>query len=326
MGVTILTAVLLMTLSGNTTEGMRITVSYFEKTQARLISNSGIEIYLEKMRQNKTLSGSFPNNTLMGGRYDITISGPDTLLRISSRAVYNGVTHRGFAMARRRAVGFPQVKSALYVSANTIDLHLNGNVDIDGNDHKIDGTAGAAPSLPGIGVDSPADSAYAVNDISTKISKTIKGIGGVPSVRTVPDNTDWLALTKDLIFSADIVLSPGTYSGGATFGTTTNPKITYVNGDVGFTNASGAGIMIVNGDMKLSGNFKFYGIIIAYGTSSIRTQTIGNNGIYGGTIIVGESVQIDSQGNSFFHYSNEAIQLAKANLKSSRFEILNWWE
>ncbi|MGE5364424.1 MAG: hypothetical protein ACM3SM_09855 [Bacteroidota bacterium] len=326
LGVSILTTILMMVLNGNVSDGVRLTSHFFEKTHARLISNSGVEIYLEKLRRNKTLKGNFNNNTLMGGSYDISITGADSLLKISSTATYNGVVHKGFATARRRPVTFPMVKSSLYVSASTLDLHLNGNVDINGNDHRLDGSPGTGAAVPGIGVDSPADSAFVVNDLSTKISKTIKGAGAVPSVRTIPDNTDWLALTKDLIFSADIVLSTGTYSGGQTFGTIAQPKITYVNGNVDFTQASGAGIMIVNGDMKLSGNFNFYGIIIAYGQSSIRTQTIGNNGIYGGTIIVGDDVAIDSQGNSLFYYSTEAINLAKANLKSSRFEILNWWE
>ena len=84
--------------------------------------------------------------------------------------------------------------------------------------------------------------------------------------------------------------------------------------------------MIVNGSINLSGNFKYYGIVIIYGQSTIRCQTIGNNGIYGGTVLVGEEVSIESLGNSYFHYSTEAINLSKLKLKSSRFEVVSWWE
>jgi hypothetical protein len=76
----------------------------------------------------------------------------------------------------------------------------------------------------------------------------------------------------------------------------------------------------------MSGNFKYYGIVIVYDQSTIRCQTIGNNGIYGATILVGKEVSIESQGNSTFYYSSEAINLAKLKLKSSRFEIVSWWE
>jgi hypothetical protein len=84
--------------------------------------------------------------------------------------------------------------------------------------------------------------------------------------------------------------------------------------------------MVVNGNINLSGNFNFYGILIAYGQTTIRTQTIGNNAVYGGTILVGENVSLESQGNAKFYYSNEAIENAQVNLKSSRFDILDWWE
>ena len=109
-------------------------------------------------------------------------------------------------------------------------------------------------------------------------------------------------------------------------GTTSDPKITYVNGNVGFTDVSGAGILIINGNVKLSGNFNFYGIVLVYGQSTIETNMIGNNGIYGGTIIVGDNVNVKADGNASFYYSSEAIALAQMNLKSSRFEIVSWWE
>ncbi len=32
----------------------------------------------------------------------------------------------------------------------------------------------------------------------------------------------------------------------------------------------------------MSGNFTFYGIVIAYGESKLVTKTVGNAGVYGG--------------------------------------------
>jgi hypothetical protein len=326
LGVASLISLLIINLNANTNRSLDTTLDMYKQTQARLISNSGIEVYLEKMRRDKSLNGTFTDNDLLGGKFDLYISGPDTNLTIRSVGYYSDKIHTSIVNARREPVKMPGVNSALYISSNAVSLNLNGNVDINGNDHKLNGTPGSEPSLPGIGVDDFTDSAFVINNVKSKITKTIEGYGGAPSVYTVPDETDWLALSEEFIFSADTVLTTGTYSSGSEFGTITNPIITYCNGDVDFTDASGAGIMIINGNINLSGNFNYYGIVIVYGQSSIRCQTIGNNGIYGGAILVGDAVSIESQGNAKFYYSWEAINLCKVNLKSSRFKILSWLE
>lgn len=325
VGLSALISLLIINLNEDTNRSLDTTVDMYKATQVRLISNSGIEVYLEKMRRNKTMTGNFPDNSLLDGEYDISIAGPDTNLTITSDAIYLEKEHTSIVNAKREPVKMPGVNSALYISSHTISLNLNGNVDINGNDHPIFGGPAKSP-LPGIGVDDVTDSAFIINNVKSKISQDIKGAGGAPSVRTLADTTDWLALSEEFIFSADTILTTGTYSSGSVFGTTTNPIITYCNGNVDFTNATGAGIMIINGNVNLSGNFNYYGIVIVYGQSSIRCQTIGNNGIYGGTILVGQSVEIESQGNAKFYYSWDAINQCKVNLKSSRFKILSWLE
>lgn len=326
IGVSFLTTFLILKLNANSKQGLQTTVDYYELTQARIISNSGVEVYLEKLRRDKTLSGTFTNNSLMDGSYDISITGPDTSITLSAMGHYGNTNHPVIVTARRRKMKMPNVNSALYISSNNLSLNLNGNVDVDGNDHLMNGLPGAAPPLPGIGVDTPSDSAFVIDNIKSKLTNDIKGYGGAPSVYTTSDNIDWMALTEDFIFSADTVLSTGTYSNGSSFGTADEPIITYANGDVDFTDAIGYGVMVVNGNINMSGNFKYYGIVIVYGESSIRCNTIGNNGIYGGCVLVGESVSVESQGNSKFYYSSEAINLGMLKLKSSRFEILTWWE
>jgi hypothetical protein len=109
-------------------------------------------------------------------------------------------------------------------------------------------------------------------------------------------------------------------------GTAGDPKITYVSGDVNFNSQSGYGILVVNGNLRMNGNFKFHGLIIAYGESTIESTVNGNGGIYGAIVFAGQSVNLKATGTASFYYSSQAINLAKNNLKSSRFEILDWWE
>ncbi|MHB8339346.1 MAG: hypothetical protein ACYDEE_18185 [Ignavibacteriaceae bacterium] len=327
LGLSIIIGILIVNLNANSTRGLQTSVDSYSEMQSRLIANSGVEIYLEKLRRDKSLTGNFIGNSLMGGSYDVYISGPDSNLTIKSVGHFNGNDHTCIVTAKRSPISIPNITSSIYVSTADLGLNLSGNMYINGNDHNLDGSAGPSPSLPGIGVNSPTDSAYIINNIKPNISNSILGAGVSPSVSTVSSNTDWSSVTQNFIFAADTTISTGTYSSGTTLGTASNPKITYANGNVNFSGTgSGYGIMVVNGNLSMSGNFSFTGIVIVYGQSEITTNSTGNSGILGATIFVGQSVDFKATGNSSFFYSSQSIDSAKTNLKSSRFQIVKWWE
>lgn len=327
MGVAALLSILKANLSTNSSQEVDNSVQFFKQTQARLISNAGVEVYLEKLRRNKTLSGNFNDISLMGGKYSISISGPDSALSLTSRSEFYGTKHKSFVLAKRTAVQMPTINSAMYINATGLSLNLNGNMYINGNDTNPDGSPGPNPPKPGIGLDSPADSAYFMNNVKSKIYKDIEGEGGTPSVRSVADTTDWLKVTEALIFAADYTIPSGTYNTPGIYGTPSEPKITYVNGNVSLDGGfQGDGIMIVNGNLSMGGSATFRGIVLVYKNSSIDCKITGNGGIYGGTILAGSNVNIQATGNSSFYYSSQALSNAQAKLKSSRFDIVDWWE
>lgn len=319
---------LMISLNANLSMGLSSTLDFFDETQARLISNSAIEIYLEQLRRNKNLEGEFLNNKLFGGTYNVFITGVDSLMIIRAEGFFSNVKHVSVATARRSSITIPGTSGSVYVSSDNLDLSLAGNVEINGNDTNIDGTPGPGAPIPGFSVDNSTDSANIVNNIKGKISKPIVGAGGIPSVAVnTSTSTNWMDVAENYIFAADTALSSGTYSTGTQLGTAANPKITYIKGDVNLSGtAEGNGILVVNGNLSMSGNFTFRGLVIVYGESTILTKTVGNSGIYGAAIFVGQSVNIQASGNSSFFYSSQALNLAKNNLKSSRFEILSWWE
>lgn len=327
LGLSLTIGVIILKLNANSKEGLQTSVDYFSSTQARLIANSGVEVYLEKLRRDKSLNGQFNDNDLFDGYYDINITGPSDDIQLISKGYFNGAEHTTKVKAKRLPVELPPVYGALFVSSSTLDLKLNGEMEISGNDTNMDGSPGAEPSVPGIAVDDPADSAFIINELKPKISGEIKGEGGTPSVKSITDTTDWMQITQDLIFAADTTLITGTYTTGSVFGTASKPIITFVNGDISFSgSATGNGIMVINGNVSMSGNFTYYGIIVVFGKSSISTQITGNGGIYGSTILVGDAIDIHSTGNASFYYSSQAVNNAQTNLKSSRFLIMSWWE
>ena len=58
LGMSLIISLLIINLNANSNTGVDVTVDSYNTTKARLIANSGIEIYLEKLRRDKALMGS----------------------------------------------------------------------------------------------------------------------------------------------------------------------------------------------------------------------------------------------------------------------------
>ncbi|HCY74973.1 MAG TPA: hypothetical protein DHV28_03560 [Ignavibacteriales bacterium] len=331
IGMSLLIALMVLRLNSNATQGLGTTVNMFENTQARLIANSGVEIYLEKMRRNKTLTGTFLNNEFADGTYDIYISGPDSALTIRSVSNYMNVSHETIVKARRDPVPFPTAPAALYVSTSAMqNVKMTGNFTVSGFNHNKDGglVSTTNNTVPGILVDNNADSVAIVDVLKKNTSNNITGKGGgTPNISVHDYNIDWAGISTEIAFSADQTLGSGKYNTG-TFGTYEKPQITLLNGDAEFNgNLSGSGILVVNGNLTIQGTFDFKGLVIAYKESTITTNLNGTGSVIGSFIVSGNSVNMDISNGTFNAlYSPEALNNAKVNLKSSRFRVLSWWE
>ncbi|HEX9252798.1 MAG TPA: hypothetical protein VF870_11190 [Ignavibacteriaceae bacterium] len=332
MGIAVIIGFFVLRLNSNAKQGLSTTLDMYEYTQARLIANSGVEIYLEKMRRDKTInSGTYLNNDLADGSYDIYITGPDTALNIRSVAHFMNVTHETIVKAKRDPIKFPTAPGALYVSTSAMsNVMMTGNFTVSGFNHDKNGTLVSTTNntVPGVVVDNNADSIAIVSILKKNTANNITGKGGgTPNVAVMPQGSDWAAISNDIAFSADKTIGSGIYNTGE-FGTCSNPQITLVNGDVEFNGSlTGAGILVVNGDLTITGTFKWKGLIIAYKESAITTKLNGTGTVIGSLIVSGNSVDMNISNGTFEAlYSPEALNNAKLNLKSSRFKILSWWE
>ena len=125
------------------------------------------------------------------------------------------------------------------------------------------------------------------------------------------------------------------------WGTTANPKIVYVKGTVDPAQAfyamsisgtsTGAGILILeDGDLNVTGNFRWEGLIIVTGQYvGLRYGGGGNQTIYGGVVVnetvnANSEVEVDSMGNAKILYSCQAIE----NVRNMRrlFRANSWRE
>jgi len=328
LGMSVIVGFMILKLNANSKENLSTTVNMFEQTQARLIANSGVEIYLEKLKADPSMKGkTYNNNNLLGGTYNVSISGPDSAVKVTSTSNFMGVNHTSIVIAQADKLPFFPVNGAMYIDANSVSgVSISGNITVSGYDHDINGNKlNNGNVLPGIAVDNLADVTKIKNAI--KGSALIEGQGGTPSVQQVTNGIDWEKYALDVQSNPDIIINSTTPI-PSNLGTTASPKSTFVNGNIQFnSNLEGCGILVVNGDLTINGNFTYRGIIIAYKDSKITTKLNGNGKVYGAMVIAGATADLQiSNGNFKCYYSQEALNTVGGLLKARRFNILSWWE
>lgn len=84
------------------------------------------------------------------------------------------------------------------------------------------------------------------------------------------------------------------------------PKITVINGNAKISNAGGTGILLVTGDLTLSGNLDWNGLILVIGTGNLTLSGGGNKNIYGGIYVAqttGPSGPLSTLGSPNVNYN-----------------------
>lgn len=319
-----LLSTLLLSLRKSTNNIENLNVDMFNAVQAQLISNSAIQLTLNKLRFNKNLRGNFENIPLHGGIYNVSVKGNDSvLIKITSK--FMNQTSQLEVLAFWDNIIVPPINSGLGISTSNLNLKLQGNIQISGIDKNPDGTPGTAPSVYGISVENIDDSIRIVQEIPKNVKPNVIGVGTAPSIGVSKLQNDYNEIINMFIQSADIILNSVTYASGTVLGTLENPKITYVVDDENFAgNASGAGILIVYGNMSCSGNFYYQGLVIVYGNTSISATATGNSAIYGSMLIFGPSVNVTATGSAIINYSKKALDNIQQKLKSAKFLVSNW--
>jgi hypothetical protein len=187
---------------------------------------------------------------------------------------------------------------------------------IDGND-KHYGTPGPQSAVPGIATRNDPNSNETRNSLAAGQKDNVKGLGYTepppnPSITTTSSApspsqidqyvADLLALPHDEYAGINV-------SGSATLGTPAAPKITHFpQGSVSLSgNVKGAGILIVEGGLKVLGNFEFEGLIIVRGDTNVTTLT-GSATIHGS--IWTSNFDVTAGGNAHLQYSSQSLAFA----------------
>jgi len=237
------------------------------------------------------------------------------------------VTKNIVAVMRRPTL--PTINAAMSFPGKQADVNFSGSsFDIQGIDHKIDGTPGTASAV--YGITTSGDNAYLGNEATVENalqnnqqnqvlgkSEVPPGLptSGVDAIQADPALTmdevtayvNWVKTMADVQidtainnkFTASGIGSscPADWSSTTCWGTLTDPKIVYVKGTPGVDYVSvdlsggsvGTGILIIeNGRFEVTGDFRWNGPIIVTGTNVGINYKGGGNQEVFGAVIVNE--------------------------------------
>ncbi len=156
LGTMLLVSFLVLKLNGNSKENLSTTVDMFNQTQSRLIANTGVEVFLEKLYDDHSLiNHTFTNQSLFGGSYDVTIEGILPNVRVTTTSTFQDVHHTSVADAYLTPISFPNPPGGIYISSNSaVNASELGDMNVSGLDHNPDGTLNpTGKPVWGVGVD-----------------------------------------------------------------------------------------------------------------------------------------------------------------------------
>ena len=334
-------------------------------TMAFYIAEAGIERAKSEIGGNKTFNsalagadGSKTNTSdngilsfgssvsFGGGTYAVTVTdnndGDADTWDDSDRKVY--ITSTGkFPGGSTRVIKALVTKkisedlNAINIIDDRCEFEFQGSGLIEGHDYTYNPQNQNNPTLTGPpDKNGMARSCTTNNDIYGNPNKRgdVQGVGG--TTPNITSNVGSLTLSglqsmrSDLISSADTTYSGSTNLSGVTLGTRSSPKITYVNDSLSINgNVDGVGILIVDKDFVISGNFTFEGIVLIgiCNTCPGRFEVgTGNSKIYGAVILANPTFSHDQEsrikmtGNARVNYSSYALELAIRKT----FKSLSW--
>jgi hypothetical protein len=346
---------------------LRATSHYDTGNRAFFAAEAGLMRALNTMNEIGVINFQQDMVAKWGQRYGAALktmpSDPQTSYEITVAADAANPANRGTitstgraALGGRRSLIVTVAKSnvsgspgAIYLAADNVTSQFTGNAfAVDGNDHDMDGDlVPGGPVKPGISTRNETVSNGVTNSLNNIQKDNVQGLGFstnplTPSVLPTggPDINDLDAIVNHLMSLPGVVTTSQTnFNGNDVFGTVAAPRVTRMTAsDVKLNgNASGAGVLIVDGSLTISGTLDFIGWIIvrgdtiinAVGDSGDDTTLIGNATIYG-SLWTGH-LNIKVGGSAIAYYCNECMNLvdtmaAGSNVVPRPMRVVSWQE
>ncbi len=324
-----------------TTTDLKIGTNYKLSKQAFYVAEAGLQHAANALKagasngfDDELATEIILNNISMGnGNYTVKVtdnnddgnlfSDSDNKVIITSTGTVNNASKTIEAIYFYQKV---DVDGAIGIYGDNPTVELSGASEIDGRDYNIppdfncSGSgctatlAGGAPAETGI----YAEEAITPVGLITDEMDNNQNVWGDPPIDEdgggVGSVSYWQnfasSLTPDLTVDS-AVESTITES---IFGSRGSPQITLITDSAGAgTHLSGtidgAGILIVNGDLQITGTFHFEGLVIVIAGGDLVVTGTGRSIIYGSVVLAGSgaSSEVDYGGHASIRYSSQAL-------------------
>jgi hypothetical protein len=310
----------------------RITADGQAQVDAFAVAQSGLSTYLGSREGKPGPSQDTMYTTLPGGSAQISLR----MLRESTTTLLPAVyviTARGTATgARRYDVRSPAAERsvAAYALWTPAPLDLDAaftslsGLDKEGNSGSLNGNDACAglPAIPGVAVPNGTYTGH-TNPIDGDPDNTPHGLGSPGTGGTAKDEVDidWAGITSASVLAHDYL-----YPLWPTAAQFNHWPVVRVNGDIDIP-SDGKGILIVTGNMSISGSRRWDGLVLVGGTF-----TSNGNNVIQGAIITGLNVKLGmavpqtaiGNGNKTFQYDSCNLTRALGHVGSLQ-RVRNGW-
>jgi len=225
------------------------------------------------------------------------------------------------------------VDGALGIYGDNPTVGLSGASEIDGRDYNVPpdficSGSGCTATLAGGALAEPgiyAEEAITSVGLITDETDNKQNIFGDPPIKEDGSGVGSVSYWQNFAnsFTPDLTVDSAT-EGTITeniFGSRDNPQITMITDSAGTgTHLSGtidgAGILVVNGDLQITGTFHFEGLIIVMSGGDLVVTGTGRSITYGSVVVAGSgaSSEVDYGGHASIRYSSQALSYAADTL------------
>ena len=338
MTVMLLVLLLMVAIAGaftRTTTERRTALDATAQVDAFAMAQSGLDQYLVAHTTVPTTLPDSATYTVAGGRAVVTLrqfraAVTDTLLLLTSRGEASGDRYSAASSLATRTVS-----QLLRFASGSINLpggftSLSGfdKNGVSGSISGVDACPGSTnPNIPGLAIPNGTFtySGGNTNWINGTPDNTPVYVGTPGPTGTAKDvvNVDWAGITSRTSLTPNYYLkttSPasGSWPTSAQMGGINWPTV-FVEGDATLP-SDGQGILIVTGNLTISGSDQWRGIVLIGGTFTSN----GNNQILGGIITglnvkLGMTVPVTSLGNG-----NKTVQYETCNIAKALAQFGGW--
>jgi hypothetical protein len=239
-----------------------------------------------------------------------------------SRGIVADVTTEPFNLFIRSAV------------AAQVAIRFKGNIKVCGHDHRGDTPQGTEPPACNVGVGTWWTTGVHGDCLPSGWSESLIDQQGSPTLIGEPSATspnqsgfysgpwDAIGLPQTEFWSwvgNPIAIAPNPPLGVLYLDNNTTPQDQ--SASFFYTGGSGEGLLYVDGDLSINGNFAFKGMLYIEGNLNIN----GDAWILGGVVVRGKSLVKVANGSAVILYSSEAIQQA-LTVHGGKLRMISWRE